>query len=98
MTDLIVFTLQERTGAGLESQWAALTPLLAEAERNLDEVDKTYFAPGRPRRLLRLSQGLIIRRELSGNDWILRFSGPEARKGGMMDDVFDAIERLFRKG
>lgn len=97
MTDLIVFTLQERTGAGLESQWAALTPLLAEAERNLDEVDKTYFAPGRPRRLLRLRQGLVIRRELSGNDWILRFSGPEARKGGMMDDVFDAIDRLFQK-
>ena len=95
LTDLITFTLEERSQDGLESQWSALMPILAEAERNLDEAEPTYFKPGRPRRLLRLSQGLNIRREMSGDGWILRFSGPEARKGGMVDDVLDQIERWF---
>jgi ParB family chromosome partitioning protein len=28
--------------------------------------------------------------------WILRFSGPEARNGGLVDDVLDEVERLFQ--
>ena len=95
MTDLIAFTLQEHRQSGLDAQWSALLPLLAEAERSHDDVEATYFKPGRPRRMLNLHQGLIIRRELSSTGWILRFSGPEARKGGMMDDIFDMVERCF---
>lgn len=97
LTDLITFTLEEHSQAGLETQWSALMPILAEAERNLDEDAPTNFTPGRPRRILRLSQGLNIRREMSGDGWILRFSGPEARKGGMVDDVLDMVERWFEK-
>lgn len=97
LTELITFTLEEHNQDGLESQWSALMPILAEAERTTDDTDPTYFTPGRPRRILRLSQGLNIRREMSGDGWILRFSGPEARKGGMVDDVLDMVERCFEK-
>jgi ParB family chromosome partitioning protein len=45
---------------------------------------------------LQLKQGLTIRRERSGDGWILRFSGPEARKGGLVDDVLDHVERWFQ--
>ncbi len=77
---------------GLESQWAALLPVLTEST--------TAPAPnptGRPRRLLHLKQGLTIRRELTRTGYILRFSGPEARKGGLIDDVLDHVERWFQR-
>ena len=32
---------------------------------------------------------------MSGDGWILRFSGPEAKKGGLIDDVLDEVERWF---
>jgi ParB family transcriptional regulator, chromosome partitioning protein len=44
------------------------------------------------------SQGLTIRREMSREGWILRFSGPEAKKGGLIDDVFDLVERWLQMG
>ena len=53
---------------------------------------------GRPRRVLQLRQRLLIRRELTKDGWILRFSGPEARKGALLDEVFDAVERMFQRG
>jgi ParB family chromosome partitioning protein len=28
--------------------------------------------------------------------WILRFSGPEARRGGLVDVVLDEVERVFQ--
>jgi ParB family chromosome partitioning protein len=50
----------------------------------------------RPRRLLKLRQGLTITREPTPSGWILRFSGPEARSG-LIDDVLDKVEEWFRK-
>ena len=43
--------------------------------------------------MLQLTQGLVIRREITPGGYILRFSGPEAKKGGLMDDVIDLVER-----
>ena len=48
--------------------------------------------------MLALKQGLIIRREESPTGYLLRFSGPEARRKGLMDDVMDQIERWFQPG
>jgi len=91
--------LAEHRGEGLESQWAALGPTLAEAFR---DHEATFFQNpsenGRPRRSLYLRQGLMIRREITRNGWILRFTGPEARRGGLIDDVFDLIERWCQPG
>lgn len=89
--EIIAATLAPLRDAGLESQWAALQPLLTESLS-----DEHSPANPRPRRLLHLKQGLTIRREMTRTGWILRFSGPEARNGGLVDDVLDEVERLFQ--
>ena len=92
LSDLLHATLETLHKDSLATQWEALTPILAEALT----MDTTTQAPGRPRRLLHLKQGLTIRREMSGNGWILRFSGPEALNGALIDDVLHHVERLFQ--
>lgn len=94
LTDLIHQILKENRGKSLPSQWAALLPSLAEALT--PETDPTPTTPARPRRLLSLKQGLTIRREKCMGGWSLKFTGPEARSGGLMDDVMDHIERWFQ--
>jgi ParB family chromosome partitioning protein len=94
-TDLIVQILKETHGQSLDSQWSALIQTLIEADRGEEEIPATATTPARPRRLLDLPQGLTIRRELSPGGYILRFSGPEAKRGGLMDDVMDMVERML---
>lgn len=92
---LIEAALTPRRTVPLPAQWEALLPILTEATRT--ETHPEPPTPGRPRRMLHLKQGLTIRREMSGTGWILRFSGPEARSGGLIDDVLDEVERLFQR-
>ncbi len=95
-TDLIVQILKETRGQSLDSQWSALIQTLIEADRGEEEIPATPTTPARPRRMLELRQGLTIRREETPQGYALRFSGPEAKKNGLMDDVMDYIERLFQ--
>ena len=95
LTPLIHQILKENRHKSLPSQWAALIPTLTEALT--PESDPTPTTPGRPRRLLTLKQGLTIRREICRNGWALRFTGPEAKSGGLMDDVMDHVERWFQQ-
>jgi len=81
---------------GPASQWDRLLPFPTKTERSLDEDTTSPLREGRPRRMLYFWQGLLIRREMSGDGWILRFTGPEALKGGLMDDVLDEVERRFQ--
>lgn len=93
--ELLHLTLHDHRRSALPAQWQALLPVLSEAL--LDPAEEaTTTQPGRPRRILHLKQGLTIRRERAGDGWILRFSGPEARKGALIDDVLDHIERYFQ--
>lgn len=92
MEDALRATLIAHKGDGLETQWSALLPLINEPP----EPDTTPTRPGRPRRLLELRQGLTIRREMCRDGWVLRFTGPEARSGALLDDVFDMIEERFQ--
>ncbi len=94
-TELIQQILTENRGQSLETQWSALQSTLAEADRGEEDFPATETSPARPRRMLTFPQGLIIRREQSPSGYLLRFSGPEAKRGGLMDDVMDAVERLF---
>ena len=48
--------------------------------------------------MVHLKQGLTIWREETPNGYALRFSGEHARRGGLMDDVMDHIERWFQPG
>ena len=50
----------------------------------------------RPRRLLKLRQGLTITREPTPTGWLLRFTGPQARSPGLIDDVLDKVEEWFK--
>lgn len=93
LSPLVHQILAEERDKSLPSQWSALLPTLTEALAA--DPDPTPKGPTRPRRLLTLKQGLTIRRELSRNGWLLRFSGPEARAGGLIDDVMDYVERQF---
>ncbi len=97
-TPLITQTLTDHRTAPLRTQWEAILPLIIESTRDDEDTPATATQPGRPRRMLHLRQGLTIRRELHRNGWILRFSGPEAKSGGLIDDVMDEVERLFQRG
>ena len=94
LSELIHLTLRDHRRSALPTQWQALLPILSESLDPTEEATAT--TPGRPRRLLHLKQGLTIRREKSGDGWIMRFCGPEARSGALIDDVMDEIERLFQ--
>ena len=95
-TELFHQILSEARGQSFQTQWAALLPTLLEAEKGEEDTPATAKSPRRPRRMLRLKQGLIIRREVTPTGYALCFTGPEARKKGLMDDVMDAVERWFQ--
>ena len=91
--DLLTATLHPHAGAGPETQWSALRPVLLDIAR--EPVSPTTR---RPRRLLRLRQGLTITREPTPTGWLLRFTGPQARSPGLIDDVLDKVEEWFGRG
>ncbi len=96
LAPVIAQILTETRGTTPQTQWTALLPTLREA---LDPETETPNHPTRPRRLLHLTngQGLTLRRERLKSGWALVFTGPEARKGGLMDDVMDMVERMLGK-
>ncbi len=89
--------LLETRGRNLETQWSALVATLIEAERGEEEIPATPTTPARPRRMIELQPGLTIRREWTPGGYVLRFSGPEAKRGGLMDDVMDMVERMCQR-
>ena len=93
-TDLIRQILRETRGLSLETQWSALLQTLIEADRGEEEFPATPTTSARPRRMLELPQGLTLRREITPGGYVLRFTGPEAKQGGLMDDVMDMVERM----
>lgn len=93
--DLIHQILLETRGRNLETQWSALVATLIEAERGEEDIPATPTTPARSRRMIELQQGLTIRREWTPGGYVLRFSGPEAKRGGLMDDVMDMVERIL---
>ncbi|WP_052249589.1 ParB/RepB/Spo0J family partition protein [Tateyamaria sp. ANG-S1] len=92
--DLLSDTLRTSGSDTLAGQWSALEPVIHEA-LNPQNEDTAPGTPTAPRRSIKFARGLQIRREVTRSGWILRFSGPEARVPGLMDDVMETIERLF---
>ncbi len=94
--ELIRATLEQTTLKDAASQWDALAPVLAEMDQDNAVVAaaEPRARNGRPRRVLTPRSGLHIRREITRDGWVLRFSGREATSG-LLDLVFDHIERLL---
>ncbi|WP_299208318.1 ParB/RepB/Spo0J family partition protein [uncultured Tateyamaria sp.] len=92
--DLLSDALRTSRSDTLNGQWAALEPVITEA-LNPQSGDAAPNTRDAPRRSIKFAQGLQIRRELTRSGWILRFSGPEAKVPGLMDDVMETIERVF---
>ena len=90
--DLLTATLHPNASAGAETQWSALRPVLLDIAR-----EPVHPTTRRPRRLLKLRQGLTITREPTPTGWLLRFTGPQARSPGLIDDVLDKVEEWFNK-
>ena len=88
--DLLAATLQPVQGQGSETQWSTLRPVLQDVLR-----EPTNPTTRRPRRLLKLRQGLTITREACPGGYILRFTGPQAKSPGLIDDVLDRVEEWF---
>jgi ParB family chromosome partitioning protein len=88
--DVLAATLHPVQGQGAETQWTTLRPVLMDVLR-----EPTNPTTHRPRRLLRLRQGLTITREPTPSGWLLRFSGPQAKSPGLADDVMDKVEEWF---
>jgi ParB family transcriptional regulator, chromosome partitioning protein len=95
MADLIDEVLKLHRLQPLALQMQALKPVLTESAQLTDADAEITRRTGTPRRLMRLPQGLTIRREQTAKGWLLHFSGPEARPGALMDDVFRLIEMTF---
>lgn len=92
--DILLSALPHHRSHSLDSQWQALAPVLAEA------LSPTQISPaptdrGAPRRVRTIRPGLTVRRELTRTGWSLRFSGPEAKSPGFIDDILDEVERWF---
>jgi ParB family chromosome partitioning protein len=90
--DLLTATLQPHAGAGAETQWTALRPVLLDIAR-----EPTNPQTRRPRRMLTLRQGLTIVREPIPGGYLLRFTGAQA-KSGLIEDVLDRVEEWFGRG
>lgn len=90
--DDLLFAAVPLGGASLDSQWAALAPILDEALHPAHPAPNSADAP---RRMLHLPQCMTIRRELTRTGWILRFSGPDAKSPGLVDDVFRLVETML---
>lgn len=79
---------------GLPQQWEALRPILNTI---LTEPDiGPDRKPNRPRHSLTLHQGVTLTRVRAPNGWIIRLTGPMAKSPGLVDDVFDLVERWLQ--
>lgn len=93
--DILRSALPHHKTHSLESQWQAILPILTESAAPPSVAGPAPDTPGAPRRLRNLRKGLTVRRELTRSGWILRFTGPQAKSPGIIDDVMDEVERIF---
>jgi ParB family chromosome partitioning protein len=90
--NVILTALGESSLEDPRAQWQLLLPILTEAENPQPNAPKPR--PGRPRRVYRPRKTLTIRREKTRDGYTLHFTGNLATSG-MIDDIFDEIERQF---
>lgn len=79
----------------LPEQWEALRPVL---DAILSESGASPTRPMRQtRHALALSQGITLTRARTHNGWIIRLTGPMAKSPGLVDDIFELVEKMLGK-
>lgn len=91
---LLRAALEEEGETSAAAQWAAILPVLEEAENTDGDAPAQSFGPAGRRQLAAPRSGLSIRRERLRDGYALRFSGPAATPS-LIDLVFEEIERLL---
>ncbi|MDX1819734.1 MAG: ParB N-terminal domain-containing protein [Paracoccaceae bacterium] len=74
-------------------QWEALRPIINTILTEPAENDRH---PNRPRHALTLRQGVTLTRARAPNGWTIRLTGPMAKSPGLVDDIFDLVERWLQ--
>lgn len=92
---LLEAALESAEFATPEAQWAAIAPVIEEAEGLVAQGRKA--APNRPKRLSRPYRGVTIRRERTRTGFVLHVTGTGATDT-LMTEVLDQIERMFGPG
>lgn len=97
--ELMRHALTETGNREPDSQWRLLLPILAECEDTAIPDPRPDHGPrDRPRRTFRApTRALNVRRERTSDGWCLHFTGKDAQ-GGLIDDILDRIEALFKPG
>jgi ParB family transcriptional regulator, chromosome partitioning protein len=90
----IIATLDAHATLPLPQQWEALRPILNTILT--ETAPDTQARPGRPRHALTLRQGITLTRARAPNGWIIRLTGPMAKSPGLVDDIFDLVERWLQ--
>lgn len=99
---IIRTALVESSDENHASEWSLILPVLTEAEAQAADAeppatlgdDYLRGKPSRPRRISKPRRSLTIRRQRTRDGYTLHFTGPDATEG-LIDDVFDEIDRLF---
>ena len=94
--DVLRTALEESSITDPDHQWQLIQPILEEAE-HVARNPEPARSDGRPRRIVRPTRSLTIRRERTRDGWCLHFTG-SAASGAYMDLVLDSIERMYEPG
>lgn len=95
--EVMATALEQSSLKDPETQWGLIQPYLDEAERAGAKGASGTAGGGARRRPIRVARpraGLVIRREMVRDGWVLHFTGKEARSA-LMDRVFEEIEDIF---
>lgn len=76
--------------ASLATQWTAIAPILAEGF----SAEEAPISARSPRRMIQPRTGLTLRRELTRGGYAIHITGKLARSPGLVDDIFELVERM----
>lgn len=93
MAEVMRAALAATRRSGASAEWELILPNILEAEAT-PLPDTAQARPGRPRRLARIRRGLIIRRAMTRDGWVLHFSGKEATSD-MIEEIIDDVEERW---
>ena len=83
--ELILTALEQYPTRSAEAQWKTLANVIAETEEETS-------TPRRPKRVARVKDAVVLRRERTKQGWVIHITGPEA-SGAKTTELLFGIER-----